>query len=162
MTIVMMMIPVVVVDVQGYTSRGKEKCEACSRLSGGMSYTVYLFGPSYTSSKLWDSRKWVEYLPPSILLYNKPPSDVQSPGISSSVAMVCLSDGSEDDSSEDDNDDDDNMRTARSTLNASRRGGNRGESPALKGDADGKVPWWKRRWPQELLKEPDSKWTVTK
>jgi hypothetical protein len=25
-----------------------------------------------------------------------------------------------------------------------------------------KVPWWKKKWPQEMLRESETKWTVTK
>ena len=24
------------------------------------------------------------------------------------------------------------------------------------------IPWWKRRWPQELMRDPETRWTVTK
>jgi hypothetical protein len=157
------------------------KCQACNRSGKTVNRRIHLFGPMYNSGLCWNAAKWDQYMPMSFKLNDdetdSDESENQSPlkrvgrspgglkgsvitgeimGRSSSLGgrnetssgtrkkVIALSDSDEDMViSSDEYDSMDGSDCIKKNFIESNN-----------------IPWWKNKWPKELLKEKESQWSV--
>ncbi len=130
-----------------------ERCLACNRKNDHLSCKAYLCGPRYDAKRAWTGTRWDREVPSHVFVEtNRNPSgrvsNTQNIRLSQqapSSDVIELSDDDEAEGGNDDDEDDDEN----------------GVDKEVKADAN-KLKYWfhKYKWPQDLLKEKETKWEL--
>lgn len=123
---------------------------------------MYLFGPSYNADKGWETENWLKEMPRCVFALRDEDQ--------ASVISLESSSSSEEEEGEGGDSDGDRLgqqhpytpmkRISDIAIPTSARISVTSSNSATPNQSTSGVPWWKRKWPQQMMREKETAHTV--